>query len=352
MTMTMTRNHAYPDEYWQGTEVAYNIVYGGVELPWEWAPNYRIRNVVYPYFIAIPLWIIKTLGVDSREMVRLAPYLAHLCTVMLSDIYFYKLAKKVFGSQTAKIAFMMYFTNAFFNSFLIRCFGNSVESTIHLVVFYYFYDITSNFDKNVTIVAFCLAVSMGIRNTSIMGWVPLLVFKMFQKRAIVAFILTAVLVALPTLGLSVLIDSVYYGQLTITAYNFFLVNVFKNLSAEFGTHRTWIFFDQFLPEAFGYTLILLFFSVHYAVKASWNRRQIPYVLIFTAINLAILSSLDHKEGRFMLPVFPYFFIMMGDFLASKLKTRYLKWLVLIYLFLQPSYQVVSHKAWSLIHRQL
>ena len=116
-------------------------------------------------------------------MVRLGPYLAHLCTVMLSNIYFYKLTKKVFGSQTAKISFMMYFTNAFFKIFLIRCFENSVESTIHLVVFYY-YDITSNFDKNLSIVAFCLAVSMGIRNTSIIGWVPLLIFKMFQKRAI------------------------------------------------------------------------------------------------------------------------------------------------------------------------
>ena len=26
----MSRNHVYADEYWQGTEVAYDIVYGGV----------------------------------------------------------------------------------------------------------------------------------------------------------------------------------------------------------------------------------------------------------------------------------------------------------------------------------
>lgn len=112
-------------------------------------------------------------------MVRLSPYLAHLHLVLLSDVYFYKFTKKALGIQTAKISFILYFTNAFFNQFLIRCFGNSVESTLHLVVFYYFYDITSRFDKNVSIVALCLSVSMGIRNTSIMGWVPLLLFKMF-----------------------------------------------------------------------------------------------------------------------------------------------------------------------------
>ena len=32
----MTSSMMQPDEYWQGTEVAYNIVYGDVKLPWEW----------------------------------------------------------------------------------------------------------------------------------------------------------------------------------------------------------------------------------------------------------------------------------------------------------------------------
>jgi len=32
----MTKNMVHPDEYWQATQVAYNWVYGGVMLPWEW----------------------------------------------------------------------------------------------------------------------------------------------------------------------------------------------------------------------------------------------------------------------------------------------------------------------------
>ena len=36
-----TYNMKHPDEYYQGTEVAYKIVYGGnVKLPWEWSPEY------------------------------------------------------------------------------------------------------------------------------------------------------------------------------------------------------------------------------------------------------------------------------------------------------------------------
>ena len=37
---TLTWNLAHPDQLWQGTQVAYHWVYGGVYLPWEWSPEY------------------------------------------------------------------------------------------------------------------------------------------------------------------------------------------------------------------------------------------------------------------------------------------------------------------------
>jgi len=273
MAVDMTKNYAYGDEYWQGTEVAYGIVYGNVDLPWEWTPDYRIRCVLYPYFLALPLWIVKTLGLDGTWWItRLAPYLAHMILVLLSDAFFFKLAKKILGTRAAKISFIIYFTNSYFNRFIIRCFANSVESTIHLVVFYYFYDITSRFDKNLTIVAFALALATSIRNTSIIGWIPLLLVKMFQKGAIIPFIMTGVLVALPTLGLVVMMDSIYYGQFTVTAFNFFKVNVFKNLSAEFGVHKPLTYFNEFLPEALGWQYLLLVISAYSFGMASWRKR--------------------------------------------------------------------------------
>jgi hypothetical protein len=64
-------------------------VYGGVNVAWEWQPKYRIRNVLYPYFLAIPLWIMKILGIDSLYMVRAAPYLAHSTLVIIADYYYY-----------------------------------------------------------------------------------------------------------------------------------------------------------------------------------------------------------------------------------------------------------------------
>jgi len=81
----MTYNLVHPDEYWQATEVAYNYVYGGVELPWEWHKEYKLRNTIYPFYLICFLRIIKALGLDYSIVVKLYPYVAQSFLVMISD---------------------------------------------------------------------------------------------------------------------------------------------------------------------------------------------------------------------------------------------------------------------------
>ena len=50
-----TLNPSHPDEYWQSIEPAYNMVYGGVHLPWEWDAKYKLRSTLYPAYLAVPL---------------------------------------------------------------------------------------------------------------------------------------------------------------------------------------------------------------------------------------------------------------------------------------------------------
>jgi len=67
----------------------------------------------------------------------------------------------------------------------------------------------------------------------------------------VAFILTALRVAIPTIIGFTLLDSIYYGQLTFTPYNFLMINVLENRSAEFGVSPAHQFFTVFMPKIFG-----------------------------------------------------------------------------------------------------
>ena len=67
--------------------------------------------MIYPYYLAVPLWLAKVTGLDNPLVVRLAPYVAHSVIAVTSDFYFYKVTKKLMGIQVARVAFMYYFTN-------------------------------------------------------------------------------------------------------------------------------------------------------------------------------------------------------------------------------------------------
>jgi hypothetical protein len=66
----------YPDEYWQATEVAYNLVFGGVSLTWEWNSDRRLRSFLYPLYISMPLRVLKFLRLDYYYTVRGTYYIA------------------------------------------------------------------------------------------------------------------------------------------------------------------------------------------------------------------------------------------------------------------------------------
>ena len=84
-TTTLTKFLVHPDELYQGTQPAYDFVFGGVELPWEWRDPYRLRNALYPIYLSWPLWILKYTRMDFQYLVLLSPYLAHYPLMVISD---------------------------------------------------------------------------------------------------------------------------------------------------------------------------------------------------------------------------------------------------------------------------
>lgn len=124
----LTYNMVHPDEYWQAVEVAYNFVYGGVDLPWEWTADYRIRNTVYPFYLVMFLQTLKFTGLDTPWAVRNYPYLAHSLLVIISDRYLWKISCRLIGKPASRIAMLLYFLNRNYNELIIRCFTTSLES--------------------------------------------------------------------------------------------------------------------------------------------------------------------------------------------------------------------------------
>jgi GPI mannosyltransferase 3 len=91
-----------------------------------------------------------------------------------------------------------------------------------------------------------------MRNTSPVGWIPLLLHKIYYNNSFNAFLISGFVVALPIIGVCIAFDSLYFGELTLTPINFLKANILEGLSRYFGV-------DPFYRYVF--VLLPLFFTV-------------------------------------------------------------------------------------------
>lgn len=228
---TLTWNLSHPDQLWQASQVAYNWVYGGVFLSWEWAPEYQLRNTIYPAFLAGPLYLLKEQGLDTQPVVLLQPYLTHSILVILGDLFLWKSAKKYVGSEGAKLAMLLHFFSKTQTENVLRTFTNSVEQILAVIAFYYFLRQKDRFTGSTVMLTATITLSFMMRTTSPIGWVPLLAIKVFSEGAFVPFLIAGIFVAVPIIAATVAIDTWYYLGIVngtdwaVPCYNFFKVNV-------------------------------------------------------------------------------------------------------------------------------
>lgn len=94
--------------------------------------------------------------------------------------------------------------------FNIRCFTNSVEQILSIVAFYFYLNQKNTFCFSTVILTATITLSFMMRNTSPIGWVPLLAIKVLYEGAFVPFLLAGVFVALPFIFLTVYVDTWFY----------------------------------------------------------------------------------------------------------------------------------------------
>ena len=136
-TLSFTKMLVHPDELYQGTQIAYDFIYGGVDLPWEWRDPYRIRNSLYPIYLSWPLALLKYLHLDFPYMVLISPYIAHFPLMLMSDYYLWHVGKLIVGKPATRIAFILFLTNTYMVEFEIRCFTNTLEKIFTVTVYHF-----------------------------------------------------------------------------------------------------------------------------------------------------------------------------------------------------------------------
>ena len=198
----------------------------------------------------------------------MSPYIAHFPLMMLSDYFLWKIGKKTVGKEATRLAFIMILTNTFMVEYEIRCFTNTLEKICTVIAFYFYLLQKNEFNKNTVIFTMLLTIGFMMRNTSPVGWIPLLIVKIIDDGAFLPFLTSGIFVAIPLIIAIVYIDSVYYMgantsssgtsldvrqhdkqfEWTVTGYNFLKVNVLEGLSKYFGDHELSMYIINFLPR--------------------------------------------------------------------------------------------------------
>jgi phosphatidylinositol glycan class B len=127
-----TRTYDNPDEYWQGQEVAHELVFGNGYLTWEWKE--KIRSFAHPIAIATIYKLIQLLGLEHTHILVAAPRYFQSTLAAIADVATYTLAKKIIGNDIA-LSIVSCFTFVHILLF-IKIFGIAFHNFMFMVQFF------------------------------------------------------------------------------------------------------------------------------------------------------------------------------------------------------------------------
>jgi hypothetical protein len=179
-------------------------------------------------------------------------YVMHCLVWTFGDYYFYKLVKLLAGRKCAIFTIMVSLTNQTVNRYVSRTSMNGVEGNLAIAALYYYSKLNKPkvFDRNLNLMTLLISITFLARSSSLAAWIPLAIFKILEDpNWFLPILVSGLSVTVPACLVSILIDSFYYGVLTIPQINFVHVNVVENVSKYFGMDP-WFFYIKGFGEEF------------------------------------------------------------------------------------------------------
>jgi phosphatidylinositol glycan class B len=348
-----------PDEYYQTIEPAFNLTFGdsdlGLSKTWEWNDDYRIRSFVlllpYLLFFQFKRLLTDHFGVFLPTIiVSRGPRLIQSLLTAYSDTLLYIIMQKISGSNYfAGLALIVHLLAWSASYCLSRTLANSTETALLIIGIYFFIketnlgdlredDIKIITDKNAAIqdiknsdiaqpemttkptfwkalltpsISIALVViTVHSRPTAVLFWAPLILLKTVYHKSPLRYVFfecipTGLFVFLSCIGF----DSYCYGEITITPYNFFRINISHNYAVLYYGAKPWYWnFSNGLPVMLGlYTPFLM-----YSFLFTLQHTEAIVLELIAFLYIILLSSITaHQEYRFLLPCLPFLHIAVG-----------------------------------------
>ncbi|KAJ9592184.1 hypothetical protein L9F63_001300, partial [Diploptera punctata] len=381
ITLLPQNGYIHPDEHFQSLEVVAGDVFDiEANRPWEFNTTFPIRSIALPYFIAgipysglkfaapfVSLWF--NINIKTPYVMLVLPRLFVCLLSFITDYCMYKICYLYCQNYRARLLTLA-------SSYVIlvygtRTFSNTIEMVLSSLLIYVvadcmrlsdqvilqdeylsdkynaagtpvervkFYKMRSALPKHS--LSWCLLIATititGIFNRptffafafpSIFFWLQRgLGSKSIGLGDFHLRILTFMISALPAAVVYILIDSFYYGYLTIseirelklsldnfvvTPLNFLKYNLNSSNLSKHGLHPRYLHFLVNIPllyNVLGIVAMVAFVSILYRFnRKNWSGRQkvqsiIGLMTMSFILPILMLSIFPHQEARFLIPV--------------------------------------------------
>jgi alpha-1,2-mannosyltransferase len=301
--------------YWE--EIHYLLYNHGLQT-WEYSPQYALRSYFYLWLYIIPIKIFQFVGINDKIMLF---YLLRCLLGFISSLVEARLALAVARRFSLHFSLILVFFLAMspgmFHASVALLPQNFTMFATALVLAYW---LERKFNK--------LIIAQGI--ATLIGWpfsgataLPIAIDMINHYRlsaALIGPIITAILTAATTLGLSILVDYHYYKKLVLAVLNIALYNSNQATDAVganlYGVEPASYFVKNLLLN-FNLQIVLttilpLLAPLHYIFPrnnscSNASKLEGLYVLKYLSpaiIWLAAMFSMPHKEERFLFIIYP------------------------------------------------
>ncbi|XP_034481577.1 GPI mannosyltransferase 3 isoform X1 [Drosophila innubila] len=320
----VVKTYFVPDEYWQSLEVAHKLTFGYGYLTWEWVQG--IRSYVYPLAIAALYKLLALLQLDSAQLLVLLPRLLQALLTTYSDYRFYVwTGKRKWALFLILVPWFSFYTGS-------RTLANTLEASLITIALSYF-----PWHGEGTAYLWPAAICCFLRPTAAIIWLPLTVYHLRKSRLSVLelilkrFFVIGLLVA----GVGIAIDTYWHGQLVVTPWEFLKYNIFNNIGSFYGSHPWYWYFISGLPTVLGINTLPFIFGLIQTVRKTEKFPVSKQLLIAILVSLLVLSTVEHKELRFVSSLQPLCLYVASDVLSrwSYKASRTKLWLAAFFILL-------------------
>lgn len=294
-----------PDEYFQCLEVAHSLVFGYGYWTWEWRE--ALRSAIHPLIYAIGYKGAQIL-LSEDLAVRIAPKIVGALIAALTDYHVYKFARVYWQNNTKAVLSLILSVCSSWNWYVAtRSFLNNLEMLFTVIGLSYWpwhqYRLMLLLQASFYGFLSCIIRPSNASLWGLLGATILLKNYMNFSR-LMRLLLSLSIVLLAVLSISAAADRYVYGYWTFPLYTFMEFNVMKNLLIFYGSAPWHFYLFQGIP------LMLMMYLPLYLIAC--YRRRSHLLVWYGLLVIGVYSCIDHKEFRFLQPIYPILLLLSAD----------------------------------------